>query len=134
MAVPQSVPIESETDVARARRAARALSQRIGLDRIAVEEVALAVTELATNLLRHAQSGELVLVEVEGPRGSGLQVESRDSGPGIRDLRPALEDGFSTRGGLGGGLPGVRRLMDDFSIESGRGGTTVVARKWAARH
>lgn len=117
-------------DVGRARRMARARAVALGFDRIAVEQVALATSELATNLLRYAHGGELTLLDLEGPRGAGVQVESRDQGPGISDISHALEDGYSTSGGLGGGLPSVRRLMDEFSIESSPGGTIVTARKW----
>jgi len=95
------------------------------------EELALAVTELGTNLLRYARDGELVLSVVQGPSGEGVRVESHDAGPGIRDLELAMQDGFSTGGGLGSGLPGVRRLMDEFELSSTASGTEVVATKWA---
>lgn len=92
--------------------------------------VVLAVSELATNLFRYARQGEVWLTLVEGVDGSGVEVQSHDSGPGIEDARLAVEDGFSTGGGLGGGLPGVRRLMDEFTLETGAGGTTIICRKW----
>jgi serine/threonine-protein kinase RsbT len=95
------------------------------------EAVALAVSELASNLVRYANAGELVLSPTTGPRGEGVEVESRDLGPGIPDLELALRDGFSTGGGLGNGLPAVRRLMDEFEISSTTSGTRIVARKWS---
>ena len=95
------------------------------------ERVALAVSELATNLVRYAQEGTIVLSSVAGSAGTGIQVESWDVGPGIADLEQALEDGFSTGGGLGSGLPAVRRLMDEFTIATGPSGTRIVVRTWA---
>lgn len=101
----------------------------LGFDPTAAEEIALAVSELATNVLRHAHDGVVTIAPVARPR-VGLRVESRDAGPGIADLHLALEDGFSTTGSLGGGLGAARRLMDDFEIASGPSGTRIVAHKW----
>jgi serine/threonine-protein kinase RsbT len=98
---------------------------------VETECVALAVSELAMNLVRYAAGGGIVLSPVEGLPGPGVQVESYDHGPGIADLDRAFEDGFSTAGGLGSGLPAVRRLMDEVDIETGAGGTLIVARKWS---
>ena len=94
------------------------------------EAVALASQELATNLLRYAIGGRLVLSVVASHGLAGIEVESQDDGPGIPDIMQAMADGYSTGGGLGSGLPGVRRLMDEFSIRSGPEGTNVVTRKW----
>jgi serine/threonine-protein kinase RsbT len=94
------------------------------------EAVALAVSELAANLVRYAEAGEVVLSPTTGSRGEGVEIESRDLGPGIANLELALRDGFSTGGGLGNGLPAVRRLMDEFEISSPSSGTRIVARKW----
>jgi len=129
---PIRITVSSEPHVQVARQAARALARTVGLDANAVECVTLAVSELATNLLRYAPGGEIVLDLAEGRRGRGVRIESRDGGPGIADLTLALRDGYSTGGGLGHGLPGVRRLMDDFEIESGPDGTLVRAHKWSA--
>jgi serine/threonine-protein kinase RsbT len=93
--------------------------------------VVLAVSELATNLLRYARTGHIMIETLVADTGqSGLRVESSDRGPGITDVDRALQDGFSTGGGLGGGLPAVRRLMDDVMIESNPVGTRIVAWKW----
>jgi serine/threonine-protein kinase RsbT len=127
---PCTVRVTRREDVPRARRAARALAAAQGLGAADTESVALAATELATNLVRYARGGSLTLTPVAGPAGAGVQIESHDAGPGIADLGRALQDGFSTGGGLGGGLPGLRRLMDEFAVESGAAGTTIVARKW----
>ena len=125
--------VATQTDVGRARREARSLAVAQGLRRDDAEAVALAVTELATNLVRYATGGMIVLQPCANRCGLGIQVESRDAGPGIADLGRAMQDGFSTGGGMGSGLPAVRRLMDDFEIASTPQGTRVAARKWAAR-
>jgi serine/threonine-protein kinase RsbT len=91
--------------------------------------VALTVSELATNLLRYAVQGEVVLAPAAAT-GYGLRIESRDAGPGIADLDAALRDGASTAGGLGSGLAGVRRLMDEMTITTAPQGTRIVVHKW----
>jgi serine/threonine-protein kinase RsbT len=127
-------PIAAQQDVEQARREARRVALILGLDGDAVEAVALAVSELGANLIRYASCGEIVLLEVQGEQGRGIQVESRDSGPGIADVALALRDGYSTGGGLGNGLPAVQRLMDEFDLTTGPAGTTITTRKWARRH
>jgi serine/threonine-protein kinase RsbT len=130
VAEPLRLKVASMADAEHARRAARGLARTLGFDRTGVERVALATSELATNLVRYAPGGEIVLSAVDGPAGSGLQLESLDKGPGIADVGRALVDGFSTSGGLGSGLPSARRMMDQFEIESGPQGTRIVARSW----
>jgi serine/threonine-protein kinase RsbT len=120
-------------DVAAVRRAARTLAHELGLDFYDGERVAIAVTELATNLIRHAGAGHITLQSIEGAQHRGIQIECVDQGPGLPDIELALEDGFSTAGGLGSGLPAVRRLMDDLRVESSSCGTTIIARKWLTR-
>ena len=117
-------------DVERIRREARSLAARVGFNLVDAETVALAVSELAANLLRYAPGGELKVTTCSGETGEGIVIESRDSGPGIADVDLALQDGYSTGGGLGSGLPAVRRLMDDFAITTGPTGTRIEARKW----
>lgn len=124
------MPVRGPADVEQARRMARTLAVQQGFAAADAERVVLAVSELATNLLRYAQQGELLLSAVQRARSMGVEVESCDAGPGIANLRRAQEDGYTTGGGLGGGLPGVRRLMDEFEISSGPSGTRVLARKW----
>lgn len=131
---PRTHPIRDESDIPAARQAALALAGAIGLGRSAAYALATAVSELATNLVLHTTNGgTLRLAVVDAGGRAGIEVESRDAGPGIPDLALALRDGFSTGGGLGGGLPGARRLMDEFEITSRTGpdaGTRIVARKW----
>lgn len=106
------------------------MAERLGFDRADAEEVALAVSELAMNLHRYAVDGTIQLrIVVEGER-RGLEVQSRDLGPGIDDPVLALQDGYSTVGSMGSGLPGARRLMDDFDLATGPAGTRIVACKW----
>ena len=124
------VAIRSPTDVEQVRRGARDLAQSLGFDRPMAERVTLATVELATNLLRYARDGELRLTVIPGTDGRGVQLESQDAGPGIADVPQALTDGFSTGGGLGSGLPAVRRLMETFSIESSPRGTRIVTCLW----
>jgi serine/threonine-protein kinase RsbT len=128
----QRFQIVSTPDVERARRAARDLARRVGFDAGDSEAVALAVSEFATNLVRYALDGAISLSVVEeATTGFGVQVRSSDAGPGIANVERAMEDGFSTGGGLGNGLPAARRLMDEFELTSGPAGTAIVARKWA---
>lgn len=125
------IVVRGQRDVERARYEARTMAQDLGFGEADVERVALATTELATNLVRYAQQGELVVSAVLGDaRGTGIELESSDLGPGIPDIDEALVEGFSTGGGLGGGLAGVGRLMDESAIESTPNGTRIVARKW----
>ena len=93
--------------------------------------IATAISELARNILMYAQKGEVLIRTLEENGNRGLAVEARDRGPGIPQPERALEDGYSTSGRLGLGLPGVKRLMDDFRLETGPGrGTVVSVRKW----
>jgi serine/threonine-protein kinase RsbT len=126
--------VQSQVDVDRARRLTRELSLTHGLGAVDTERVALATVELATNLVRYAHGGELVLRVIQSSSGEqGIEIESRDDGPGIVDVEEAMQDGFSTGGGLGGGLASVRRLMDEFVLTSAPTGTRIVARKWPTR-
>ena len=124
--------IRRDADVILARGKAEKVASGIGLDKTAVAEVAIAVTELATNLIKHrAVDGELIVRRVSMEQQQGIELMSSDTGPGIADIDQALMDGYSTRGSLGGGLPAINRLMDEFEIRSNKGeGTCVTARKW----
>jgi len=93
--------------------------------------IAAAISELARNIISYARNGEITLKMVNGLNRQGISVIATDDGPGIPDIRQALRDGFSTSGSLGLGLPGVRRLMDEFEITSQPGrGTIVAVKKW----
>jgi serine/threonine-protein kinase RsbT len=126
--------IASEPDIMAASRQARLLTERLGFSRSAAYHVATAASELANNLLTHAGGGWLSANPLDDRSGSGrlgLELLAEDEGPGIADPELALTEGYSTGGGLGCGLPGVKRLMDDFSLEPRPGGgTRVRAVKW----
>jgi serine/threonine-protein kinase RsbT len=128
------LPIASDTDIILARQEGRALAARAGVTATDLTLVATAISEIARNIVTHAGDGQIAMSIVEEPGRRGVMIIASDEGPGIVDLDQALEDGFSTGAGLGLGLPGARRIMDDFTIESAPGqGTTVVMRKWVRR-
>ena len=125
------VAIRSDADIVTARQQGRALAQRVGFAGSDLTGIATAISELGRNILSYAGSGEIVLSPTQDGGRRGLVVVARDEGPGIADVALALQDGYSTSNGLGLGLPGTRRLMDELEVESALGrGTTVTARKW----
>jgi serine/threonine-protein kinase RsbT len=127
------VPISADPDIVTARQAARALAVRAGFAGTDLTLLATAVSEVARNIVRFADHGEVTVELLERPR-TGIRVVARDTGPGIPDVEQALRDGYSTYDGLGLGLPGARRLMDEFAVESEAGhGTTVSMTKWFDR-
>lgn len=124
--------IHSDDDIVAARERGRALARVIGFSSVDQAYVATAISELSRNMLAYADGGEIRMRIVDNGRARGVTIVASDAGPGIADLDTALADGFSTSGGLGLGLPGVRRLMDRFDIESDLGrGTTVSVTKWS---
>jgi serine/threonine-protein kinase RsbT len=125
------VRIVDDSDLVVARRHARQLATQQGLPGVAVESLAIAVTEVGRNMLVHAGGGEIVLAASVDATRCGVIVTALDAGPGILDVEQAMRDGFSTRDGLGLGLPSARRLVDEFEIESTAGaGTRVTLRTW----
>ena len=127
------VPINSDKDIVVARQEGRTLAMSLGFSPGDATLLATAISELARNIVAYANVGEILLATttVNGAARLGMQVVARDEGPGIADVQQALRDGFSTSGGLGLGLPGVRRLVDEFQIVSdGTSGTTVTITKW----
>lgn len=116
------VPIGSSKDLVDARQQGRALAGTLGFSTSRATLIAAVISELARNIVEYAGRGEIVLSR-DGD--SGMIVTARDSGPGIGDMQAALRSGYSTSGGLGLGLPGVRRIADRFEIESGPTGTVV---------
>ncbi len=124
------VAISTDADIVAARKAAREMATRVSFSGTDLTIIATAVSEVTRNIVRFAGTGEVVVTVVEDPR-RGIHVVARDSGPGIDDVERALKDGYSTYHGLGLGLPGARRLMDEFAIVSEPGlGTTVTMTKW----
>ena len=126
--------IKREVDVYLAMSRARELAQLLAFKPADRTRIEIVILELTRNLLAHAGGGSIRVLQVDDPlHGVGIAVEAQDEGPGIPDIELALRDGFSTAHTLGAGLPGVRRLMDEFNIESTVGvGTSVRAVKWIA--
>ncbi len=125
------VTISSDKDIVDARQKGRSIALALGFSPGGATLIATAISELARNIVSYAQSGEIVIKAINGNARDGIQVIAQDQGPGIHDVQQALRDGFSTSGSLGLGLPGVKRLMDEFQIDSKENqGTTVVVKKW----
>ena len=125
------VAINSDQDIVGARQRGRTLAAELGFSPADATLIATAISELARNIVSYARKGEIKLQKMENSAHRGIVVIAADEGPGISDIRQALRDGFSTSGSLGLGLPGVRRLMDEFEIASQPGrGTTVTVKKW----
>jgi anti-sigma regulatory factor (Ser/Thr protein kinase) len=127
------VRIGADEDLVPARAEARALAARLGFTRTDATLIATAVSEIARNIVMHVGSGEVVMKSIAEDTRCGIEVIATDNGPGIRDVASVLEHGYASRGGLGLGLPGARRLMDDFAIDSDDRGTTVTMKKWRVR-
>jgi anti-sigma regulatory factor (Ser/Thr protein kinase) len=127
-------PIARDVDVYVAIGRGREIATAIGFDDIDRTRIEIVILELTRNILAHAGRGELHLEQVADGDHRGMAVEARDSGPGIADIALAMRDGYSTTQTLGAGLPGVQRLMDDFTIDSAVGaGTRVRAIKWLGK-
>jgi serine/threonine-protein kinase RsbT len=125
------IPINSDLDIVAARVEGRNLAREMGFGVIDQARIATAISELARNVVLYAQSGQVVLSCVERDGKVGMQIVCEDQGPGIEDLELVMRDGYSTAQGLGMGLPGTQRLMDEFEIKSGVGvGTVVRVCKW----
>ena len=128
----RKVPIVTDADIVLARQEGRQVASVLTFSPSDLTVIAAAISEVARNIYAYAGSGEIEISLVERNGRRGVQVIARDRGPGIADVELALQDGYSTSGSLGLGLPGVRRLMDEFEVSSPpEGGTTVIARKWA---
>ncbi len=125
------VPVRQDSDVVLARQMGREVAAGAGFTGTDLTVIATAISEIARNIVKFATRGEFVFAVLTDGRRTGLQVVARDSGPGIPDVQRALQDGYSSYRGLGLGLPGARRLMDEFDVVSAVGeGTTVTMIKW----
>jgi serine/threonine-protein kinase RsbT len=124
------IEIRKDADIVTARQAVRQMASALGFARTDATVIATAVSEIARNIVRFAERGEMA-IEVLYETRYGIQITARDVGPGIADVEQAITPGYSTYRGLGLGLPGARRLMDEFSVSSELGrGTTVTMIKW----
>jgi serine/threonine-protein kinase RsbT len=126
------IPIESDADVVTARQRARAMASGLELTGTDQTLLATAISEVARNITAYAKRGEVLLSVVQDTNGRhGIRVIARDDGPGIENVELALQDGYTSGTGLGLGLPGARRLVHDFEIETAPGqGTTVTLVMW----
>lgn len=123
--------IHQESDIVAARQLGRRLAEELGFRGADLTLIATAISELSRNIVKYAGRGELRFWPENSSRGDGLALQARDEGPGIADVERALQDGYSSGNGLGLGLPGTRRLMDEFDIDSAPGrGTVVTVKKW----
>jgi serine/threonine-protein kinase RsbT len=130
-AMETSIPIASDLDIIRARQTGRTEASKLGFSSTDLTLIATAISELARNIVMYAKRGEIIVRLVRSTERQGITVIARDRGPGIPNVKQTLQDGYSTSRSLGLGLPGVRRLMDEFEIESQVGeGTVVTIKKW----
>jgi serine/threonine-protein kinase RsbT len=128
------VPVSSDRDLVTARREGRVMAEQLGFTATEATLVATAISELARNIVNYARNGEIQIGLINNGSRRGITVVACDQGPGIADIQLALQPGYSTSGSLGLGLPGVRRIMDEFDISSELGrGTTITVVKWKRR-
>ncbi len=126
------IPIETDADIVTARQEGRRLASLLDFSPSDLTVIAAAISEVARNIVEYATRGEVQVRLVERNGRRGVMVVAKDVGPGISDVAMALQDGYSTSGSLGLGLPGARRLMDEFEIQTELGkGTQVTMKKWA---
>jgi serine/threonine-protein kinase RsbT len=126
-----TVPIIIETDIVSTRKAVRDLATKIGFGPTDTTRIVTAASELARNVYKYAGQGVMHWKTLQENGRLGLELRFEDKGPGIQDIEAAMQEGHTTGGGLGMGLPGARRLMDELEIQSAVGeGTTVITRKW----
>lgn len=125
------VPIDRDGDIVTARQKGRELAAVAGFSGSDLTIIATAISEIARNIVVYAQKGEMIIAVLQDGARRGISIVAQDQGPGIPDIEQAMRDGFSTGKSLGLGLPGARRLMDEFELLSDVGkGTTVTMRKW----
>lgn len=125
------VPIERETDIVTARQRGRQLAAEIGFSGTEQTIIALAISEIARNIVSYAERGGVTLALLDEDGRRGISIVAQDSGPGIPDIELAMRDGYSTGKSLGVGLPGAKRIMDEFELTSTIGkGTSVTMKRW----
>jgi serine/threonine-protein kinase RsbT len=126
-----TVQIEEEADIAVARRVVRDIAGKVGFGTTETTRIITAASELGRNVFKYAGKGSMYWRILQKGTASGVELRFEDHGPGIADLDAAMREGHTTGGGLGMGLPGAKRLMDEMDVQTAPGeGTTVVVRKW----
>jgi len=127
----ERVTVRTESDIVVARQLGRALASRLGFSATDLTLVATAISEVARNIVAYAKSGEIVVSLADDGSRQGIRIMANDEGPGIRDIAQAMQPGYSSSDSLGLGLPGTRRMMDEFQISSDVGkGTRITMTKW----
>ncbi len=131
MALDKVAAIRSDLDIVIARTLARDTAKSLGFGAIDQARIATAVSELARNIFLYAGTGSVTVREIDRSGRKGIEIICEDQGPGIPDVKLVMQDGYSTSRGMGMGLPGAKRLMDEFDIRSHEGvGTKITCRKW----
>lgn len=131
MAVVDKIDLRTENDILVARQRGRRVAEGLGFSQSELTMIATAISELTRNVIVYADHGEVEISTVRNGHKQGVRIVVADQGPGIADVELALQDGYSTGGSLGIGLPGTRRLMDEFNIDTVLGvGTTITVTKW----
>ncbi|HEY4553576.1 MAG TPA: anti-sigma regulatory factor [Bacillaceae bacterium] len=131
MELQSCVKILNEWDIVAVRQLGRNVAKELGFGTVDQARITTAISELARNIFLYAGQGEICIEKEFLDGRNGLRIIAKDKGPGISDIRKVMEDGYSTSGGLGAGLPGVKRLMDEFDIQSKvEEGTSITAVKW----
>ncbi|AFZ26167.1 anti-sigma regulatory factor (Ser/Thr protein kinase) [Cylindrospermum stagnale PCC 7417] len=125
------IPVKSESDLVRSIVDTKRIANEIGFDNNACQMIATAVSELSRNILKYAGKGEIIISPIQKGYRFGIEITAQDRGSGIADVEQAMADHFSSSGTLGLGLPGVKRMMDEFAINSVlEKGTRVTIKKW----
>ncbi|WP_170006303.1 ATP-binding protein [Bacillus fonticola] len=133
MTLSSCVQIQTEEDIVHARHIGREHAKELGFSSVEQSRIASTISELARNIVLYAKEGEICIEALEHEGKKGLAISAKDAGPGIDDLRLVMEEGYSTSGGLGSGLSGVKRIVDEFTIRSEVGnGTIIETKKWLA--
>jgi len=125
------IPINGVEDIVKARKSGRFLAEELGFSMTHTTLVVTAISELARNIVLYAKTGEITLSRIYNDSQVGIVITAEDHGPGIANVKHALMSGYSSSGGLGLGLPGVRQMADDFQVKSRPGeGTQVITTMW----
>lgn len=128
---PTCIKIQKEWDIVGARQLGRKYAEELGFGVVDQARITTAISELARNIYLYSNGGQICFELIDNFRQKGISITACDTGPGIENISVVMQDGYTTSGGLGAGLPGVKRLMDEFSIDSDmEKGTTIVTKKW----